>query len=67
MRYFFHVVGARDRFEDTLGQHCPDIEAAKTKAALISGELAQDLGWDDFAVLVIDEYGKEVLRHPIDR
>jgi hypothetical protein len=39
----------------------------KTKAALISGELAQDLGWDDFAVLVIDEYGKEVLRHPIDR
>jgi uncharacterized protein DUF6894 len=58
-RFFFHVTNG-STFKDAEGENCPSLEAARTHAAKIAGELGKDRGYEGFAVSVTDEQGNEV-------
>jgi hypothetical protein len=62
-RYFFHVVDCEGEFRDENGRRFETPEAAAAHAAKIASELAQDENdYQEFAVSVTDEAGKELTR-----
>ena len=69
-RYFFHVSNTHETFtgvegKDPVGQAFSRPKDAKAHAARIAREIAQDDGWDGYAVVVVDERGNEIARVPI--
>ena len=70
-RYFFHVSNTHETFtgvegKDPVGQAFSRPKDAKAHAARIAREIAQDDGWDGYAVVVVDERGNEFARVPIE-
>jgi hypothetical protein len=65
-RFYFHIVGATDTYEDHEGTALSGPAAARLQAAIIAAELAQDgddyLGW---VVYVVDEEDDEVVKLPV--
>ena len=44
-RFFFHVTNG-STFKDAEGENCSSLEAARTHAAKIAGELGKDRGYE---------------------
>ena len=66
MRYFFHVGNhTRNVYPDESGTKFEFRRSAELYALVVASELAEDVDWDGFYVLVIDEHGKEIVRVPI--
>ena len=65
VRYFFHILRNDSIFKDEVGQIFSAVEDAKAQALVVARELAQDTGWEGFAVLIEDETGTEIARLPI--
>jgi hypothetical protein len=60
-RYYFHIVNG-SVFADETGYYCSTTDEAVAHARIIAKELADDVGWIGFAVLVQDENENEIAR-----
>ena len=61
LRYFFHVTNGTITLQDESGQDLFSLDAVKAQAAVIASELAQDAGYQGWAIRVVDNYGKEIM------
>lgn len=64
MRYFFHAIGGRV-YEDKDGEEFAENEDAMTHAMVIARELAEDVIFDGFWIVVVDGEEDEIGRVPI--
>jgi hypothetical protein len=65
MQYFFHVIG-KSKHEDQNGMHFADEGEAIAYATVIARELAQDGNPAGYYVQVVDQFGNEVGRVPVE-
>jgi hypothetical protein len=65
MQYFFHVIGAIT-YEDQNGMHFPHDGEAIAYAAVIARELAEDGSPAGYYVQVVDQFGNQVGRMPVN-
>jgi hypothetical protein len=61
LRYFFHVTNGTITLQDEDGHDLFSLNAVKAKADVIAKELAQDDGYQGWAVRVVDNHGNEVM------
>jgi hypothetical protein len=64
-QFYFHVIGDKEKFEDTDGTILSGPEAAHQQAAVIAAELALAGESRDFFICVVDEDENEVVQVPV--
>jgi hypothetical protein len=67
LRYFFHVTNGSITLKDEVGQDLFSLDAVKAQAGVVATELAQDDGYEGWAVRVVDNHGKEVMHFHVPR
>ena len=65
MRYFFHITNGTITLQDEVGQDLFSLDAVKAQA--VATELAQDDGYEGWAVRVNDKHGKEIMHCHVPR
>ena len=66
-QFYFHVALRGDLFEDRDGWHYADVEGAKAYARRLALDLRGTGNFMAAVVMVVDEFGREEARVPVDR